>query len=360
MSQTIKQAPFSARVGEALGNSLAEQIPREVEHYRHRQGLNELAEQSGKLNPAQFLAKAAGVYGVTPQEIQSFGEIAKQQNTRSGYKNYAEKNFPKSTSDLSSVKFANLAEKEEKRGRDQEVREARKEKENFGRNVPSNEYNPEQIVENNPLRDEAIPKKRWTPEERNLRRNENYQDFPWMTPQEINEMTRDDEERYLSDPVGEQQKDSYLKEKQNEFEQRFDKVLETKLQKKGEGVYKDITGEMLSNLRRGAEKELRTNPKATVDNVVNSWTNKALEMQKSLVKNQIETKRLNAKITTDDAARDITGVKTKDYQKSLLNLNKVNQSAIDEAKNQVNEIKLIYNNLAKSLFGQTKSIYRID
>lgn len=89
-------------------------------------------------------------------------------------------------------------------------------------------------------------------------------------------------------------------------------------------------------------------------------TNKALDMQKSLVKNQIETKRLNAKITTDDAARDITGVKTKDYQKSLLNLNKVNQSAIDEAKNQVNEVKLIYNNLAKSLFGQDINALQIS
>lgn len=78
--QVVQKKPtiFGA-LGKGLGDSLAENVPKEIDFARKRSGLQSLADQSGKLSPVQFLAKAAGTYGATPQEVQSFGELAKQQ-----------------------------------------------------------------------------------------------------------------------------------------------------------------------------------------------------------------------------------------------------------------------------------------
>lgn len=79
MAQYIKQGNIFGRIGTGLGKGIGEQVPKEVEHQRLRSGLRNLADQSGKLSPSQFLAEAAGTYGATPQIIQSFGELSKQQ-----------------------------------------------------------------------------------------------------------------------------------------------------------------------------------------------------------------------------------------------------------------------------------------
>ncbi len=81
MAQQIKQANIFGRLGSGVGKGLAEQVPKEIENYRLRSGLQNLADLSdqGGLSQAQFLAKAAGTYGATPQHIQSFGQLAQQQ-----------------------------------------------------------------------------------------------------------------------------------------------------------------------------------------------------------------------------------------------------------------------------------------
>lgn len=86
--QYIKQGNIFGRVGGELGKGLAEQAPKEMEHYRLRTGLKSLADQAdqGNLTPAQFLAEAAGTYGATPQMVQSFGELARQQGIAQGFK----------------------------------------------------------------------------------------------------------------------------------------------------------------------------------------------------------------------------------------------------------------------------------
>lgn len=81
MAQYVKQGDIFGRIGTGLGKGLADQIPKEIENYRLRTGLQSLADDAdkGNLSQAQFLARAAGTYGATPQHIQSFGELAKQQ-----------------------------------------------------------------------------------------------------------------------------------------------------------------------------------------------------------------------------------------------------------------------------------------
>jgi hypothetical protein len=79
-----------------------------------------------------------------------------------------------------------------------------------------------------------------------------------------------------------------LNSQQEAMNTKFIDQLKTKLQKgDNEDLFKNISGEDLVNLQRGMEKELRTNPNASVDDVVNKWTNKALNMAKA--KTQLDT-----------------------------------------------------------------------
>ena len=90
MVQEIRTQPsIFGRIGQGFGQGLAESIPKEIEHQRLRSGLQNLANQSdqGNLSPAQFLAQAAGTYGATPQIVQSFGELARQQARGQALKN---------------------------------------------------------------------------------------------------------------------------------------------------------------------------------------------------------------------------------------------------------------------------------
>lgn len=82
MAYYVKNADIFGRIGTGLGKGLAEQVPKEMENSRLRTGLKALADQAdrGDLSPAQFLAQASGTYGITPQMVQSFGDLAKQQN----------------------------------------------------------------------------------------------------------------------------------------------------------------------------------------------------------------------------------------------------------------------------------------
>lgn len=78
-SYTVKNANVWGRLGEQVGRGLAESIPREVERSRLASGLSQFADQSANLNPVQQLAQLSAVPGVTPQMIQTFGELARQQ-----------------------------------------------------------------------------------------------------------------------------------------------------------------------------------------------------------------------------------------------------------------------------------------
>ncbi len=79
MAQYIKNANIFGRIGTGIGKGVNEQLPKEVEHQRFRSGLQKLGEKSKDLSPMQAFLEASGTYGATPQFIQSFGELAKQQ-----------------------------------------------------------------------------------------------------------------------------------------------------------------------------------------------------------------------------------------------------------------------------------------
>lgn len=78
-SQKIKQPSIFGRIGSGIGHGLAEQIPKEIERSRLASGLQNFAKNSANLSPMEQLAQVSSIPGVTPQMVQSFAELAKQQ-----------------------------------------------------------------------------------------------------------------------------------------------------------------------------------------------------------------------------------------------------------------------------------------
>lgn len=67
------------RIGKGFGQGLSEQIPKEIDRYRLSQGLKQFEQEAGGLTPLQQLTRLSSIPGITPQMVQSFGELAKQQ-----------------------------------------------------------------------------------------------------------------------------------------------------------------------------------------------------------------------------------------------------------------------------------------
>lgn len=80
MVQIIEQdGDLFGRIGKGIGQGLSEQIPKEVERYRLSSGLKALEKDSANLTPLQQLTRLSSIPGITPQMVQSFGDLAKQQ-----------------------------------------------------------------------------------------------------------------------------------------------------------------------------------------------------------------------------------------------------------------------------------------
>ncbi len=67
------------RISRGVAQGVAEQAPQEIERYRTAKGLEKFEQEAGNLTPMQQLARLSSIPGITPQQIQSFGELAKQQ-----------------------------------------------------------------------------------------------------------------------------------------------------------------------------------------------------------------------------------------------------------------------------------------
>lgn len=101
----IKQGNIFGRVGESVGKGLMNTVPKEAERYRLSQGLKNLEQESsrGNLTPLQLFTKASAIPGITPQMVQSFGELAKQQQQAGALGNYPSKEFPEYPSKETNV-----------------------------------------------------------------------------------------------------------------------------------------------------------------------------------------------------------------------------------------------------------------
>lgn len=276
MAQLVKQGNIFGRIGSSLGKGLAEQIPKEAERNRLQSGLRELG-QKKDLTPFQQFAELSAIPGATPQMIESGSKLLREQGRRNDYANLANRERQpasnKSQGNIKDIEFADMQKRGSQRPSNNEEL------------VSPKDFGQPQILQENPLRSEAVPALPWTPERKIEEYADLQQKFPNATQPELDQMASENEARELSRPKAVQDRDNYFKQKQIDTEQSFTKHLEELLQKEGKSVYGDLTGETLNNLKRSMASELRTNPKSTIEDVANKWAQKGLQLGKT--KNQL-------------------------------------------------------------------------
>jgi hypothetical protein len=269
-SYEVKQGNIFGRVGESIGKALSEQVPKEMERSRLSSGLKALSGRQG-LSPFEQFAELSGIPGITPQMIESGAKLLKNSAQREAY-NRNRENVEVGNAinpSIADIQFGNLQQRNQpSMGRETS-------------NVSPNEMGQPQINQKNPLREEAQPKLPWTPSRRDEEISKVWNNNPNLSFEEAASIAADNEKRDMEKPAALRAQDEALNEIQKTANDKFTKNLELKLQKSKEGVFNDISGEMINNLQRGMERDLRTNPKATVDDVVNDWTNRALDLAKA-------------------------------------------------------------------------------
>ncbi len=288
----VSQGSTLGRIGSGVGKGLAEQLPKEIERGRLAQGLEQFNKESANLSPLEQASKLFSIPGLTPQMVQVLPELLKQQNLRQSFANRGKgqreiQGGEQLTPEESSLQTKEFFQPGRIGSQGNEPTQIQ------GQQIvrPEEQGQP-QIQENNPLRQEAVPRKTWSPQRYEQEIGRVWEDNPNLTLQEAVGLAQANEQRYLNEPESIRKQDDYFREQQDRVDGAFQKQLETKLQKKGEDVFNDITGESLNNLKRSMYRDLRTNPDLTVEDVANKWSNKALDLGKA--KSQIN------KLSNDD------------------------------------------------------------
>jgi hypothetical protein len=272
MVQELTTLPSDASY---FGKGLAQSIPKELEYQRTKAGLSELVNNPANqdLNPQQYLAKISSVYGVTPQMIQSFGELAKLQRQGNAYKNSAGGN-PRPGQQTGGISPQASPEAQISYGQPRQPGEQMPPQgpvNNLQRtpNQNANEDIP-QVIPGNPLNQENLTRLPWTPQQRQAS-TADYINMGFL-PDQAAQLTADDEARDLATPGAHKQRQADINEARTKVRDTLKRHLETKLQKTGEAVNEDVNGRMILNAERGMERDLIENPKRDIENVANDWS----------------------------------------------------------------------------------------
>lgn len=303
--QKISLGNIFGRVGSGIGQGLAEQVPKEIERNRLSSGLKELGERKNQ-TPFQQFSGLVGAAHEYPQVIQSGAELLKQQGIRNSFTRNANPSQINPQIQLENVKFANKQPEAQQQIKNEHIFNP----ENFG-GTP--------IQPNNEIRVETLPAIPASPKQRLEEIAELQNNFPDLPLNDILSMWEKNEASRLAQPEAHRAQDEYLTQKRKELNDNFTNQLEELTQKKGSEVYKDVSGESLGNIKESMNRELASNPNATINEVARKWANRALEFAKTknnlkkladssifatpilLDKPEYRNKLLSAKKSYDDA-----------------------------------------------------------
>ena len=288
-AQQIKQANIFGRIGTGLGRGLAEQLPKEIDRERLSSGLQSFEQEHQNLNPMQQLARLSAIPGITPQTIQSFSELAKVNNQANayrnlgGYKNSPGKGQPNAPGAyqpqnaqeaqwMNSLGIGQNPQQQTQQGQGVTQLAPQGRKPDFGRQAPEN-------VNENTFNPAAKTRPPWTPE----RRDASVVDYidKGFLPEKAQQMAADDEARDLGQAPVLQQRQREDQERTVAANNELDRQLETKLQKTGEGIYPDLSGEEKIKLQRKMNQILRTHPNLSIEDAANEFSDRALSTAKA-------------------------------------------------------------------------------
>lgn len=273
MSYTVSPGNIFGRIGTGIGKGLAESVPKEIERYRLAEGLKELGQQQGQ-TPFQQFSQLAAIPGVTPQMLQSGSELLRQQNLRNAYG--SNRNFSPETQtappgqDFKRINFANL---------DQRAISPQEKIQGKTSNVSPKEIGQPQIVNVSPLQESKLERIPWTPQQRDASISR-YIDKGFL-PDKAEQLSADDEKRFLSEPKAYQERFNQLKEAEENAKSALHSKLRTKLETGEKLIGEKLPGTLLNDLERGMARDLRLNPNLTTEDVANDWSERALNLDKS-------------------------------------------------------------------------------
>lgn len=291
MAQYIKNANIFGRLGTGIGEGLAEQIPKEIEHNRLKSDLAQFEKDYQNLTPTQQVARAGSIRGATPQLIHSLTEMAKIQNRGNAYRNaqnqYGQGSIlqqNKSSPDLRDAEFSQMMQKAKDQnifpGQNQQQQSVQQQQQQNQARTQQPTYANEPAIVNQPeLNPNALPKGRW-PRNKKIERVNEYQNQGFLID-EAKQLADEDEANDLAGPGILEEQSKMLQGKREQARGELKRQLETKLQKEGENVYKDVTGEMLINAERGMERDLRTHPGLTFQDAAHEWSNRLNNVAKA-------------------------------------------------------------------------------
>ena len=76
------------RLGKGIGKGLSEQLPKEIERGRLSSGLKKLEKESEGLDPMQYFSRAITIPGITPQMVESLGQLAQRRMQAQALKDF--------------------------------------------------------------------------------------------------------------------------------------------------------------------------------------------------------------------------------------------------------------------------------
>lgn len=277
MVQELTTVPnMFGRLGRGLAQGLSETVPKEIERSRLAAGLKELEGQKD-LSRFQKFSRLLAIPGITPQAIQTGGELLRQEELINSFKRNSvgeRPERPQRNPEIKKTNFAGISPQQAQQQNQPQIGD----QEDL---VQPTERGQPQIVGTNPLREETKTIPRWTPEDKIDEIGRLAERFPNLTYPELNAMADENEARLMAQPESARAEDARLKEISDRLRSGFQSVLEKKLQKEGPATYQDISGPMQNNLIRGMERDLRDHPNASEEDVINTWTEKGLDLAKA-------------------------------------------------------------------------------
>ena len=343
MAQYIKEANIFGRIGSGLGQGLAEQIPQEIERNRLTTGLRNFEQDAGGLSPIQQLSRLAAIPGITPQMLQSFSELAKQQNLGNAYKRAGgqggrESPSPKASANLGEVEAAKVMQNAARSqspmqqpfqpamGAQAQQAQAQQPQQPQQQLQPQQQISPQggvpaqqlpqgnqqginvvdpglyghpQINDVNPGDTESLPGVPWTNEQIDESVKEDL--ALGFTPEQAYQRALEKERRSLGQSAAHKERATEKEARQLKAQETLKRRVEMKLQKRGDEIFNDISGNAYTRLERAMEKELIENPRASYEDVADRFSEKALEIAN--VKNDLRklgaTTGTEAFFTTD-------------------------------------------------------------
>ncbi len=290
MSYEVRNAPLSARFGTGFAQGLSEQIPKEIERYRLASGLKNFAQNAGNMDPMQQMAELSGIYGITPQMIQSFGELAKQQGIRNAYSknrspNENQQGNPKAAQpnlDVKEFLMNQMANQKQMQGQPKNNNLSRQ---SNPPTIPSNMSRQQEALSSppaaseNPLSPQFLPASPWNQQRQEGAINEAFDRGIARTFDEANNYANQQRQLYEQAPEKYREQLDYKEGIDKKVDGLFDTELQTRLQKEGNDTFNDIPGDLQLNIKKQARNSVATgnmNPKQAAE----FYSKKALDLVK--------------------------------------------------------------------------------